>query len=286
VRFPLPLLLLALALLSGCGPKRDAAVEGGVRRGALRAEGLLVAQVVPLWELPGPPGPPAPPPSAVEQNLEEAHLPAPTALDPVRDAAFLRNEFAGNVRMGGGLVRTGPVALEARARLIERSQEAELGAQGVAWLDLAVREALERRGLPHGRVEIAAPVPERVPVRGLHEDDGTDNLHLPRLALRAGPAPSLPDAGARYLLVPYLRSYYTHNAGWFLGQGNGCMGGARVDVFLVLYDLQTGAVAATMRATGRHIEPHKGQPARAEMDQYLLWAEQQVEAALARELLR
>lgn len=134
---------------------------------------------------------------------------------------------------------------------------------------------------------MAAPPPERVRLRGLHPDDGHDNLNLPRTVLAPGPVPAIPEGlGARWLLVPYLRSYYVHNAGWFIGQDEGCMAGARVDVFLVLYDLAEGRAAWWMEATGRHIQPHVGQPSTAEQEQYLLWAEEQVERALRRGLFR
>ena len=279
--------LLLPILLLGCGAQKTWQSDGGQRRSDARDGGLLVAQVVGMWELPAPAGAPASGPSPVEQNLDEAHLPTPTVLDPVVDGPFLRNEYAGNVRMGGGMVRTGAVALEARARLVEFGLQAELQEQGRRWLAGAIDQALDDRGLVHTGVVVTPTVPVRVPTRGMHEDDGTDNLNLPRLELQAPVMPTLEgDHAARWLLVPYLRSYYTHNAGWFLGQQNGCMGGARVDTFLVLYDRQSGSVVWSMAATGRHIEPHKGQPGRAELDQYLLWAEGKVEAALHDALFR
>ena len=120
----------------------------------------------------------------------------------------------------------------------------------------------------------------------MHPDDGTDNLNLPRLSLQAPPMPAVQGVDGRWLLVPYLRSYYTHNAGWFLGQQNGCMGGARVEAYLVLYDRESGGAVWSMSALGRHIEPHTGQPSRTELDQYLLWAEERVEDALDADLFR
>jgi hypothetical protein len=279
--------LLLPTLLLGCGAQKTWETDGGLRRSDARDGGVLVAQVVGMWELPAPDVAPAQGPSPVEQSLDEAHLPTPTVLDPVADGGFLRNEYAGNVRMGGGMVLTGAVVLEARARLVEFGLQAELQEQGRRWLHDAVDQALDDRGLPHTSVVVAPTTPARVPSRGMHDDDGTDNLNLPRLELQAPVMPTLEgDHSERWLLVPYLRSYYTHNAGWFLGQRNGCMGGARVDTYLVLFDRQSGAVVWTMEAMGRHIEPHKGQPGRAELDQYLLWAEGKVEAALKDGLFR
>jgi hypothetical protein len=170
------------------------------------------------------------------------------------------------------------VQLEVRARLIEFAEQERYDALGRAWLG----EALD--GLLDGAASAPTPTDlavDRVPVRGLHPDDGHDNVNVPRTTLvpRDLGRP-LEAAGADYVLVPYLRNYYTHNGGWFLGQAFGCMAGARVEVLLALYDADTGAVVWSLAALGRTISTRQGQPSRAEADQNLLWAEDEVEATL------
>ena len=258
--------------------------EGEVRLSDLRVEGVTVAPVVLVKDLPAPPIPPPAEPGRIEQELAEDDLGTPTSLDVTRDAAFLRNDYTGNVRFGGGLIRTGEVALEVRARVIEFGQQDTYAAQGERWFAGAVDSALTDIGIPLSSRVVEPPALARVPVRGLHEEDGHDNLNLPRVALEPGPAPAVD--GVRWLLVPYLRAYYTHNAGWFLGQTMGCMSGARVDAFLVLYDVAAARPVWWMEATGRHIQDMKGQASRAELDQYLLWAEDGVEQALEKGLFR
>jgi hypothetical protein len=92
--------------------------------------------------------------------------------------------------------------------------------------------------------------------------------------------------GQRFVLVPYLRAYYTHNGGWFLGQKYGCMGGARIEVFLVLYDTTQKRWVWTFDATGRQFGERVGQPTTAQMDQYLLDAQTQIEEAMERGMFR
>jgi hypothetical protein len=277
------ILLLAVAC-TRVPPAYD--VHGdGPAWGDLKRDGVAIAPVQLVRDLPAPPLPPVPPPGEIEDGLVIEDLPPPTVLDPVADAAFLRNDFLGNVRFGGGYVRTGDVALEVRARLVEFNQQDVYATQGARWLADTVAGALDARDVD-ARPLAAVPVlaPERVPYRGVHPEDGHDNVNLPRSGLR--PQPTEPLAGAAWVLVPYLRAYYTHNGGWFLGQQYGCLGGARVDVMLALYEAETGRPVWWMEATGKHIQPMNGQPTRAELDQYLLWAEDQVEQAVARGFLR
>ena len=282
--------LLALVLFVACGKKPVTAWETGeVPRPGLRESGLAVAPVVRLAEVPAPPLAPLPPPSRIEDGLADANLPSPTVLDPVADADFLRNEFAGNIRFGGGFVRTGGVALEVRARLVELGEQDRYDAQGRAWLDAAVDallDAVKVEARDAAAPEAPPPI-DRLATRGLHPEDGTDNLNLPRTTLAPRDAGrALDAAGAGYLLVPYLRSYYTHNGGWFLGHESGCMAGARVEALLVLYDAATGKVVWSLDALGKHVQDRQGQASRAELDQYLLWAEDQVERQLERGFLR
>jgi hypothetical protein len=288
----------ALLLLgAGCAPREQLVTSGITDRSLpreVRADGVAVAPVVLVRDL----APPALAPSAamglVEEKLREGeeNLPSPTVLDPAspRDAAFLRDEYLGNIRFGGGFIRTGDVALEVRARIIELGHEDEYTTQGLAWLTDAVPRAL---AAAHVRLlapaPAVAPVPERRRFRGLHPDDGHDDVNLPRIELVPTPADAAARttmAGSRWVLVPYLRAYYTHNGGWFLGQQFGCTAGARVDAMVALYDTTTGQPVWWMPLLGRHIEPMKGSPSTAELDQYLLWAEHQAEAQLTSGWLR
>ncbi len=258
----------------------------------LATEGVERVPTVVVAELSAPPLPAARPLTVIESRLlaGQEHLGEPTQLDPENPehASFLRNDYVGAVRFGGGLIRTGETALEVRARFIEFSAQTELRTQATGWLDDTARALVASIKLPEIAASAAVsevPTVARRPVRGANELDGRDNLNLPRVAIEpTAMAPA--EGGARWLLVPYLRGYTMHNGGWFLGQEWGTPGGARVEVLLVLYDRRSGQPAWWQAATGRHLQELKGQPSRAQMDQYLLWAEDQVEAQLGAGFLR
>ena len=269
-------------------------------RSSLRAEGVEVSPVAFVEDLPAPELPPIKAPSEIEARLREGteYLGDPTALDPTvpRDAAFLRDDYVGAIRFGGGFIRTGETALEVRARFIEFSAEDQLRTQSAQWLGETVNGLIGAAKIPAlagpaaatGEPQIAVPaVPAvgRKGVRGVHPEDGHDNVNLPRMAIEPQAMPPAPEGG-RWLLVPYLRSYYVHNGGWFLGQEWGCSGGARVEAMLVIYDRRTGQPAWWQDATGRHLEEMLAQPSTAQMDQFLLWAEDDVEKQFARGFLR
>jgi hypothetical protein len=126
----------------------------------------------------------------------------------------------------------------------------------------------------------------RLPTRGLHPDDGNDDINAPRTALAALPLGRCmhevtpPDV----LIVPVVRTYLTHNGGWFVGQAWGVPGGARVEAHLVFYDGKSGAVLREASALGRVLLEGRSQPSAAELDAALLEAEMRVVKGLSRAL--
>jgi hypothetical protein len=149
-------------------------------------------------------------------------------------------------------------------------------------LEDSLSAALDEKKFRHSPVGLPStvPTPEWRPYRGLHPEDGHDNVNIPRSNLRPTDWPEAPRGD---VLVPYLRAYYTHSGGWFNGQQYGCLGGARVETFLVLY--HDGRAIWWMEGSGRHLGK-EGSPSRAQLDQYLLWAEDEVEGEFQRQLFR
>lgn len=281
---------MLLALLLACGlrvhPHVEAVAAGDAPSwGTLGRDGVALAPVVLVQALPAPPLPPDAPVGVIGAQLEDPALPSPTVLDPVADAPFLRNDFLGHIRFGGGYILAGSPTPMYRARLLEFNAQESYRAQGSRWLADELAEVLAEHHLAPVPAAAVEPPLDRRPVRGLTELDGRDNVNLPRSTLVPGALPPRAD-GPPWLLVPLLRSYYTHNGGWFIGQQWGCMSGARVEVLVVLYNQRTGAPVWWMSAEGRHVESLVGQPSTAEIDQYLLWAEGDVEAALERRFLK
>ncbi len=276
------LLWLSLA----CGPKPVTAAHGDAPPlSVLRAEGVGLAAVQVVQDLPAPTLPTPPPPGVVEQGITDTTGTQATVLDPVADGPFLRNEYIGNIRFGGGFIRTGDVALDARAKLMEFNSQDPYRVQATAWLQTTVTALLDERHIPYTPTTATASA-SRVAVRGMNEDDGRDNINVPRTQLVPGTLTPAPAPTPTYVVVPYLRSYYSHNGGWFIGQEYGCMAGARVEVTLALFDTRRGEAVWWGEATGRHLDLRVGQPSTAELDQFLLWAEDIVEAGLSRGFLR
>lgn len=253
-------------------------------RAQLAQEGVVVAPVMLARDLPAPALPPLAAPGVLEAGLEAANLPAPTILDPVADAPFLRNDYVGNVRFGGGFIRSGDVALQVRARLMEFNEQEKYADQGARWLADALGGVLSARKVPVSALPAAVgPLPLTVtwvPRRGLDPDDGHDDVNLPRTDLRFGPLPPNPSAATPWLLVPVLRAYTSHTGGWFIGQEYGCMAGARVTVAIALYDVRRGEPVWWMEATGRKLDSGTAVPSVAQLDQYLLDAETIVAGAM------
>lgn len=285
---------MILAFFLACVKPEPITTSGRVDPGLardVRADGVSIAPVVVLQDLPAPPLPPTPAMGEIEARLREGeeHLPDPTVLDPTspRDAAFLRNEYLGNIRFGGGFVRTGDVALEVRARLIELGLEDRYREDGVRWLREMVPSVLDELKVPIGAAGPAlAPVPERRRFRGMHPEDGHDNVNLPRVDLVPTPLEGATNTAGRWLVVPFLKLYYSHNGGWFLGQNFGCMAGARVEALVVLYDTTSGRPAWSMTVEGHHTQAQRGQASTSELEQYLIWAEQEAAEKLERGWLK
>jgi len=285
--------MFAFVLMFACAklpPTHHGPGYEGLKR-QLAAEGVERVPTAIVADLPAPPLPPMRPPTEIEARLRagQEHLGEPTVIDPANPehASFLRNDYVGAVRFGGGLIRTGETALEVRARFVEFSAQAELRVQAVAWLNDTARDLLVGARVAEvlPAAAVAVPTVARKSMRGAHKLDGRDNLNLPRVDIE--PLPLTPDStGARWLLVPYLRGYTMHNGGWFLGQEWGTAGGARIETMLVLYDRRSGQPVWWQSATGRHIEAMMAQPSKAQMDQFLLWAEDQVESQLSRGFLK
>jgi len=294
--------ILLLSLLFACGPKVSLPepVYGPswpTAKKALRTEAIAVAKPMTAADLPAPPLAEGPPPDSVSQMVQDVaeNLPDPTYLDPLnpRDASFLRNDWVGNIRFGGGFVRLGSVGVEVRARLVELNQEEEYEQQSLLWIDRAVKASLQKRKQPALTVEGLTDLePVREKVRGRHPDDEHDNLNVPRtqvsppvLSADQRKAARERSEGRRWLLVPIVRNYYSHNAGWFLGQDYGCMSGARAEVLITLYDLDTGEPAWWLKTEAKTIE-RTGSPTRTDLDAYLLEVEEQTQKQLDKWLLR
>ena len=139
-------------------------------------------------------------------------------------------------------------------------------------------------------VERAFASPRRVPLRGSGAFDGQDNQNLPRFDLQpqpldVGELPKLPP-GTATLLVPTVVHYYTHNGGWFVGQGQGCAAGARLRVLWALHDATDGQVLTWGEVGVQHQQEYFYSPNSAELQDYQLIVEAELATWLDEQLPR
>ena len=170
---------------------------------------------------------------------------------------FRRNTVVGNVTFSGGFVTesTGEGLFNV-SKDIDVSSGEKYRKQVADWLEDAL-------GRPSVELDAPPPPPERRERRGTASRDGHDNVSLPRFELR-------PVAGGTFeqpVLVPWVVTYMSHNAGWFFGQEFGTAGGARIRVMLVAYDRDGSVLGYTdvdaSRVSERVFSPTGPQMARA-----------------------
>lgn len=204
---------------------------------------------------------------------------------------FLKGMFVGNVLFKGGFtVVQANGGMQNRSKQIELSLQDTYRHQATGELDQWCADALKAhhdhwvslKALPEGTL---AP-PDRALWRGTYDDQGVDNQNLPLFSLHPQPfahAPPVPD-GVELVLVPWLVSYYSHNAGWFQGQTWGTDAGARMRVLWALHDAKTGGVVAWGDQDARYIHTGLSSPNSAEVQEALMQVEGQMQKALRKHL--
>jgi len=252
--------LLALVAL-GCGPK--AVFRGTPYSG--RPPAIGVVPTVVLQDVDAPEGP--------QQDV------------------FLDNEFVGNVVFSGGYVTVrADAGMQNRSKTIDLSLQDTYLRQAVTEIDEWVAAALKAH---HDEVVPMKPLPEgtlvapdRAMWRGDYDDQGTDNQNMPLFSLHPkafATVPPVPD-GVELVLVPWLVSYYSHNAGWFQGQTWGTDAGARMRVLWSLHDAKTDAVVAWGDQDAKYLHDGLNSPNSAQVQEALMQVEGQMRKALRKRL--
>lgn len=194
--------------------------------------------------------------------------------------------YVGNLVFSGGYVtEESDIGLQNRSRAHERKAEeafAELVSQQAA---VAVEAALDKR-----KVDWQPWSPEAVPsleflrVRGTHEEDGSDNIPLPRwdISMPRVEGSDWPEVDA--VMVPYVIHYYGHNAGWFLGQTYGHGAGARYRLVVATWDARTGRPLAQTDITTRVLHERIFQPNSGQLEDFMILVEDHMARHLSKAL--
>jgi len=235
----------------------------------------------------------------IKEKIQQVALVDPILLRDFQETeetnAFRSGVYVGNLVFSGGFItEQQDVGLQNVSKKVDFEAEDRYRKQVAELLDRMYGDALDKKGnVRWQRMSISADVIESHrmrAVRGTHDEDGRDNVCLPRFELEAGtlPAEALTDVptGTDAVIVPYVVLYYTHNAGWFLGQTYGHGGGARFRVFSVTYDAKTGAPLGHMDATTRFLHEEVFQPNSGQLEDFAIFAETAMEKQVRKYLLR
>ena len=235
----------------------------------------------------------------VSGKFKRVALAEPILLRDIVDTGdqdpFRAGVYVGNLVFSGGFVtEQHEVGLQNVSKNVALEAEDTYREQVADLVDGMYVDALDRRRkLQWQRVTLGPGdlVPHQMrPVRGTHEEDGHDNVCLPRFDLEPSPLPSealsaVPD-GVDVLIVPFVVIYYTHNGGWFLGQTYGNSAGARIRVFGVNYDPESGTPLGYMDATTRFLHEEVFQPNSSQLEDFAIFAEKAMEKQVRRHLFR
>jgi hypothetical protein len=179
---------------------------------------------------------------------------------------FRENTTVGNVTFSGGYITTNDGrGLHNVSKVVEITREDDYREAVAGWLD----------GILEPTTTVEDPVaPKRIERRGtagMATKEGHDNQSLPAVDYRPLPMGPLPQP----TLVPWVVSYYTHNAGWFYGQAWGTGAGARVHVLLVAHDTD-GSVIGWRGVDGARVSERVFSPSEPELQDLLIWLERKV----------
>ena len=203
------------------------------------------------------------------------------------DDPFADNLTIGHLHHEGGFVAENKHGSQVRSKKVTLQNEDDMKTLAQQWVDERFTHILKARGTV---VESMPPIEERFGapkkenIRGSTPRDGKDNISLPRYHLKPTPLNkellnALTDSGD-VLIVPYVVHYYTHNAGWFVGQTWGCSGGARFRVFWTAYDLKTGQVISYQDIDAWELSQRIHQPSRTQLEDFQALTEKRVAQAL------
>lgn len=178
---------------------------------------------------------------------------------------FRTNAAVGNILFSGGYVTENDGrGMHNVSKNVEIAEQERYRRQVTDWLAGMLPSTVVAEGL--------VP-PKTREVRGSQGGaiDGHDNASLPRLQLQPVAVGELPHP----TLVPWVVSYYSHNAGWFYGQEFGTAAGARVRILLVAYG-RDGRVLGHTSIDGSRISERVFSPSEPQLQDLLITLEKKV----------
>ncbi|PKL37762.1 MAG: hypothetical protein CVV44_15600 [Spirochaetae bacterium HGW-Spirochaetae-1] len=197
---------------------------------------------------------------------------------------FNRNLYVGAITFSGGIVTNEKMGMtrQSEKRTFEKQQEFRdtvrkfyLNTLKEIVQDKKVRaqfiESPSQLGLEEKNIIDLSVEKDR----RRYEEDGQDNINLPRSIFSIGPlSTSVTDAvkkisRADTIVIPVIEYYYGHDGGWFNDQEWGCGAGARMSFHLYAFNVETGNVIFTFRNVEKNIIKFHYQMSHLEMSKEL-----------------
>lgn len=220
---------------------------------------------------------------ALPQELGTVLMVPPQVMATQYADPFMDGVYVGNVVHSGGYVQeaVGDYGQQTHSVEFDFSAQETYAEIAVSFAQTALQQGLSANG---ASIELALQQgawPVKTPLRGTHPADGTDNVNLPRFTLMPPEIPAW--SGGDHMLLSWVVSYYSHNAGWFYGQHMGSKAGARGRVFWALYT-PDGKPVAWADLDSRYLYSKIFQPNSAQTEDALIQVEKQLTEALEQSL--
>lgn len=240
--------------------------------------------------------------SSVNNSVKTGSLPADmqtvSVADPVfmfsvlslkeKNEIFSKNLLCGAIQFSGGFVEKPENGMLRQSLKRDFSGEEDFTREAKKFLSEAVVTALRKKGF--SVIPVAGDMSSIIKVErdmdlSISEDDGRDNISLPRyisrgIDIKKESIPEKISSSSRYLIIPVIENYYGHSGGFFNGQAYGCGAGARITVFILCIDTSTGAVVMTYSDYAKKIYEYKFRINNFEMLQELKLLEAEVSAMI------
>ena len=194
-----------------------------------------------------------------------------------KEDIFSKNLYCGSVQFSGGYIEKPENGMLRQSQKRDFSGEENFNKEAKRFLSQAVVSALKEKGF--SAISVSGDMSNIVKIErdldlSKNEDDGKDNICLPRYSSRGLDIPmeSIPEkirSTSRYLIIPIIENYYGHSGGFFNGQAYGCGAGARITIFIVCIDTTTGAVVMSYRDYAKKLYEYKFRMSSFEMLQEL-----------------
>lgn len=187
---------------------------------------------------------------------------------------FRENQFVGNLNFEGGIIIDKKDNMRTKSKITTFSREDQFKKRIVKNLKTGIVKIFRKKKLNYVisdlnnlKLENSLTVDESIDYDRKKEtiaEEGIDNINIPHkkylfqnLKQSSQLLEFLNKHDVKFIVVPVVEYYYSHNAGWFIDQANGCGLGQRYAVQLHFFDASTGIRIASKKFEIKNINHFK-----------------------------